>query len=164
MQKICFLGQKEVFNSVFRTSAYPLWRKILCCLALFPAFVVLGAPRINEFMASNATGLKDEDGEFSDWIEIYNPDATAVSLAGYYLTDDPAKLDKWKFPAVTLNPSAYLVVFASGKDRINPATPLHTNFQLNSDGDYLALVAPDKITVLTGFTPSFLPQFDNVAY
>ena len=114
---ICFLKRIEVTNTVFVTHRFLLWRKFLCCLALLPSFLALGAPRINEFMASNDSGLKDEDGDFSDWIEIYNPDATAISLAGYYLTDNPQNLNKWKFPAVTLNAGAYLVVFASGKDR-----------------------------------------------
>src|ERR1051325_8401917 len=58
----------------------------------------------------------------------------------------------------------FFVVFASGKDRTNPAGKLHTSFQLNADGDYLALVAPDKTTILTEFSPTYPPQFDNVSY
>jgi hypothetical protein len=154
----------EVINNVFLNSRFLFWRSILCCFALFSSFCAFSAPRINEFMAANDTGLKDEDGDFSDWIEIYNPDATAVSLAGYYLSDNPQNLSKWKFPAVTLNSGGYLVVFASGKDRNNPAGKLHTGFQLDSEGDYLALVAPDKTTILTEFSPAYPPQFDNVSY
>ena len=62
------------------------------------------APRISEFMAANVSRLADEEGDFSDWIEVHNPDNVAVPLAGYHLTDDAANLDKWTFPAVTLNP------------------------------------------------------------
>ncbi len=108
-----------------------------------------GAPRITEFMASNVSRLADEDGDFPDWIEVHNPDNVAVPLAGYHLTDDAANLDKWTFPAVTLDPGAILVVFASGKNRNNPASRLHTNFRLSADGDYLALVAPDGVTVVS---------------
>ena len=72
------------------------------------------APRISEFMAANVSRLADEDGDFPDWIEVHNPDNVAVPLAGYHLTDDAANLDKWTFPAVTLNPGATLVAFASG--------------------------------------------------
>ncbi|HJO54987.1 MAG TPA: lamin tail domain-containing protein, partial [Verrucomicrobiota bacterium] len=89
-----------------------------------------GALRITEFMASNVSRLADEDGVFPDWIEVHNPDNVAVPLAGYHLTDDAANLDKWTFPAVTLAPDELLVVFASGKNRDDPAAHLHTNFRL----------------------------------
>ena len=125
---------------------------------------MLAAPRITEFMAANHSALADQDGDFSDWIEIHNPDATPISLAGYHLTDDATKLTQWTFPAVTLAPGAYLVVFASGKDRINPASQLHTNFELAADGEYLGLVAPDGVTVVSSFGPSYPPQFDNESF
>jgi hypothetical protein len=52
------------------------------------------------FLASNQNGLADEDGERPDWIEIFNPDAVAVDLGGYRLTDDNSGLpDLWVFPA-----------------------------------------------------------------
>ena len=41
---------------------------------------------INEFVATNATGLTDEEGDTSDWIELYNPGSTAVNLSGWALT------------------------------------------------------------------------------
>jgi hypothetical protein len=47
---------------------------------------------ITEFVAANATGLVDEDGDYSDWIEIYNQSNTALNLAGWSLTDDPGDL------------------------------------------------------------------------
>jgi hypothetical protein len=115
-------------------------------------------------MAANETGLRDEDGEFSDWIEIHNPDATPVSLGGYYLTDSARNLNKWRFPDVTLNPGAYLVVFASGKDRFDSVGPLHTDFSLAEDGEYLALVAPDGVTVVSSFSPGYPGQFENVSF
>jgi hypothetical protein len=115
-------------------------------------------------MADNETGLRDEDGEFSDWIEIHNPDGTAISLAGYHLTDNSANLNKWTFPAVTLNPGAYLVVFASSKNRINPATNLHTDFSLSSDGEFLGLVAPNGVTILSSFGPAYPEQFENESF
>ena len=118
-------------------------------LVLAPAIAGFGAPRITEFMAANDSGLADEDGEFSDWIEIYNPDSAPISLAGYHLTDNATNLNKWTFPAVTLDPGAFLVVFASGKNRVDPAGRLHTDFQLSADGEYLALVAPNGATVVS---------------
>lgn len=124
---------------------------------------MFGLPRITEFMAANDSVLADEDGAFSDWIEIHNPDAQPVSLAGYHLTDDPTRLTRWTFPAVTLNAGAYLVVFASGKDRTNPATRLHTDFQLSADGGYLALVAPDGQTVVSSFA-QYPPLLENESF
>ena len=106
----------------------------------------------------------DADGDFSDWIEIHNPDAAAVPLAGYHLTDDPTDLTKWTFPAVTLDAGGYLVVFASNKDRTDPGSELHTNFRLGASGEYLALVAPDGTTVLSEFAPVFPPQFDDQSF
>jgi hypothetical protein len=121
-------------------------------------------PVITEFMASNTTTLADEDGAFPDWIEIFNPDATAVNLRGWYLTDDARDKKRWSFPTVTLAPQAYLVVFASGKDRRDPAKRLHTDFSLNADGEYLALIKPDGVTAATEFAPAFPEQRPNVSY
>ncbi len=59
-------------------------------------------PVISEFMAVNDATLADEDGDFSDWIEVHNPTDAAVDLDGWYLTDDAADLTGWRFPDVTL--------------------------------------------------------------
>src|SRR6185369_2639853 len=139
------------------------WRWLLLWLTLAPATAGVGAPVITEFMAANGSGLADEDGEFSDWIEIHNPDNAPISLAGYHLTDNAANLHRWTFPAVTLNSGDYLVVFASGKNRTDPAGRLHTDFQLSADGEYLALVAPNGVTV-SAFAPAYPPQFENVSF
>lgn len=79
---------------------------------------------ISELLASNDNGLQDEDGDTSDWIEIHNATSSAVSLAGWRLTDDPDNPAKWTFPATNLPPGGFLVVFASGKNRIVPGFPL----------------------------------------
>jgi hypothetical protein len=139
------------------------WRRLLW-LAFATATASFGAPRITEFMAANDSGLADEDGDFSDWIEIHNPDNAPTSLAGYHLTDNPTNLGKWTFPAVTLSPGAYLVVFASGKDRLDPAGRLHADFSLSAEGEYLALVAPDGEMVVSVFAPAYSPQFENESF
>src|SRR5688572_14140322 len=100
-------------------------------------------PIISEFMADNGNTLADQDGAFSDWIEIHNPTPNTVNLDGYYLTDDASLPLKWRIPSVTLPASGNLVVFASGKDRAVAGQELHTNFELDAAGDYLALVKPD---------------------
>jgi len=122
------------------------------------------ALQISEFMAVNESTLADADGDFSDWIEIHNPDGSPVSLGGYSLTDDSLNLTKWTFPAVTLNAGASIVVFASSKDRLNPATELHTNFKLSSSGEYLALVEPGGLVVVSQYSPSYPQQFADESF
>lgn len=126
--------------------------------------VLPGEPIISEFMASNESTLLDEDGNATDWIEIHNPGTQPVLLNGYHLTDDAFNLTKWALPDVSLSPGSYLVVHASGKDRATPGSELHTNFSLDAGGEYLALVKPDGITVVTEFSPLFPRQRLDVSY
>jgi hypothetical protein len=74
------------------------------------------APLINEFMVANKSGLTDEDGDYSDWIEIFNPGAQAINLSGWSLTDNPDQPNKWTFPNRTLASGEYL--------RINGLSPI----------------------------------------
>jgi hypothetical protein len=94
---------------------------------------------VSEVMTSNRNAVCDEDGEYCDWIEIYNPGRSPVNLGGYGLSDDKRDPFKWKFPDVTIEPGGYMIVFASGKDRTKPGDGafLHTSFELNSAGDKL---------------------------
>jgi hypothetical protein len=119
---------------------------------------------INEFLAVNESGLTDSDGATSDWIEILNSGPTTVSLSGWFLTDNAAQLRKWQFPATNLSANGYLVVFASGKNRTTAGAELHTNFQLDGDGEYLALVMPDGVTVASQFTPKFPKQYKDISF
>ncbi|MBN1560288.1 lamin tail domain-containing protein [candidate division KSB1 bacterium] len=119
--------------------------------------------RINEFMASNTSTLADVDGDFSDWLELYNPAATAVNLAGWSLTDAMASPRKWTFPSVGLESDGYLVLFASGKDIASPDAELHTNFKLDAAGEYLALFDASGALV-TEFAPAFPEQFADVSF
>lgn len=119
---------------------------------------------ISEFMASNESTLPDNDGVYSDWIEIHNASNTTVTLSGWFLTDSTNNLTKWRFPAVSLTSGARMVVFASNEDRRNPLAPLHTNFKLDAGGEPLLLVRPDGVTVEHGLLPAFPPQAQDVAY
>ncbi len=112
------------------------------------------APRISEFMAKNETTIADEDGDFSDWIEIYNPDSTPFDLSGCYLSDDSALLTQWQFPANTLIESGeFLIIFASEKNRTVAGSELHTNFKLKAGaGNYIALIAADSTSILNDYT------------
>src|SRR4030095_3758113 len=119
------------------------------------AFSVLAqdAIRITEFMAVNHAALADEDGDFPDWVEIHNGGASPANLGGWHLTDNPGNPDKWTLPPVNLPSGGGLVVFASNKDRAIAGSPLHTNFQLDGEGGYLALLRPD-LTIANRFSDS----------
>jgi len=99
-------------------------------------------PVINEIMAANLSTIADDDGDFSDWIEIFNRGNQSVNLAGYGLSDDYDRPFRWIFPDVTLEPGEYLLVWASGKDRSNASGPLHTNFAISSDGEEILITEP----------------------
>ena len=119
---------------------------------------------ISEFMAQNTKTLADETGRYPDWIELHNVTSAAINLDGWYLTDTTNNLSQWRIPAVMLPANGYLVIFASGRDQTNAAAPLHTNFQLNNNGEYLALVRPDGQTIESRFYPTFPEQFKDISY
>ena len=96
---------------------------------------------ISELMAANHTQLQDGDGDWPDWIELFNGAAHPVDLAGYVLSDDDVNQRKWVLPSVTVQPGEYLVVFASGKDRRD--AELHTNFKLSTVSEAVRLYDPD---------------------
>ena len=117
---------------------------------------------ISEFMAANSSTLVDEDGEYSDWLEIHNPTDERVQLEGWSLTDDAEDLNKWSLPTRELAAGDYQVVFASGKDRAIQTGELHTNFRLRNAGEYLALVGPEGIA--QEFSPAYPRQSADVAF
>ena len=117
---------------------------------------------INEFVANNEDSLEDEDLDNPDWIELYNGQDQNQNLSGYYLTNDPAQKTLWRLPRVIMSPFDHFVIFASGKDRSSPDSSLHTNFNLSKEGGYLALIAPDGITVVSEF--NYLEQVQDISY
>ncbi|MGK0185493.1 MAG: hypothetical protein ACI9R3_001271 [Verrucomicrobiales bacterium] len=125
--------------------------------------------QLNEFLAANSkdSGLKDGDGDSSDWLELYNTGEQALNLSGYFLTDDADAPRKWPMPAVSLPAKSFLIVFASGKDRTDPAGELHADFQLNrAEGSYLALTresAPDSIEIMSVYD-QYPQQQEDVSF
>ncbi len=151
----------------FTPIAFPFLRLALVTVLAFalPIGIRAASPVvITEFMAANSATLADEDGEFSDWIELSNVSGATVDLFRWSLTDSPGSLTKWQFPATNLPPGGFLVVFASEKNRRTPGAPLHTNFKLSASGEYLALVESDGVTIASQFAPAFGPQVQDVSY
>ncbi|RZJ71961.1 putative Ig domain-containing protein [Flavobacterium sp.] len=126
-------------------------RKITLPLILLAFFAFCTTSKaqvvINEIVSSNASLNVDEDGDFQDWVELYNAGSSAVNLGGFGLTDDPLTPEKWTFPAVTLNPGQYLLVYCSDKNRTVAGQPLHTNWKISSGGETVLLTNASGVTV-----------------
>ncbi|HMJ92095.1 MAG TPA: CotH kinase family protein, partial [Candidatus Acidoferrum sp.] len=96
---------------------------------------------ISEFVADNDNGIRDDDSQRNDWIELRNLGPLDANLDGWFLTDTHTNLTKWRIPAVALANANYVLIWASSKDKTNLNAPLHTNFRLQNDaGGYVALV------------------------
>jgi hypothetical protein len=139
-------------------------RLAILCVVLGPGIPASGQVIISEFMADNQDTLRDGLGNASDWIELYNTGTAAVNLAGWHLTDEATNRTKWTFPAVTLGDRQFLIVFASGNGVPDPAGYLHSNFELSSAGEYLALVQSDGVTIASEFAPAFPAQRTDVSF
>jgi hypothetical protein len=132
----------------------------------------LGNLVINEFLAANATGLRDpvatpQDPDPLPWIELLNRGTTPIDLNGWSLSDNEEIPGLWVFPSKTLQPGQYLVVFASGLDIKNPTgtNRMHTSFTLSRVGEFLGLYTPDSPRVLaSGFAPEYPPQRNDYSY
>lgn len=120
---------------------------------LFPLlFILLFTPSllsaqqifINEFMSSNKSTIADSDGDFPDWIEIYNPNTFPVQLEGYFLSDDYSNPKRWTFPDTFIHAKGHLIIFASGKNQFKD-NELHTNFSIRSAGEELVLSNPSGV-------------------
>jgi len=141
----------------------------IACIVFLPLppsarAAAITSAKITEFVANNRDGIIDENGDQSDWLEIWNSSGVAGDLDGWHLTDDPGNLKKWTLPAIPIASGGYVVIFASGKDRSEATGEPHTNFRIQSDaGGYLALVKPDGITIATVFE-NYPKQFADTAY
>lgn len=98
---------------------------------------------INEVAPCNVQTGFDEDGDASDWVEIYNSGSGTINLGIYYLSDNSALLTKWQFPAVNLNPGSFYIVYLSGKNKITVNT--HANFSVKKN-EFLILSNGASIT------------------
>ena len=85
---------------------------------------------INEFSASNLSQYLDNHSDYNDWIELYNTSASAVSLGGYYLSDDTSNTIKWQIPAgITISGNGFRRFWASGRNEVSGIN-FHTSFSL----------------------------------
>ena len=110
---------------------------------------------INEIMPSNDTTVADFNGNFSDWIELFNSSASAINLQGYFLTDNENDSTKWVFPNIMIDANSFLIIWASLNDTVYPNGEIHTNFKLSSSGEVLSLYSP--------LDTSLIDQFDSIS-
>lgn len=148
-------------------------RRLLCLAMVLPAcnngstddtglFSVGRVPVfINEFVASNATGLQDESGAFPDWIELYNAGDEAIDIGGYWITDDLSNRLKWQLPAgLEIPAGGFLVLFADGDVEEGDR---HLPFSLDRLGESIALYGPSdqnnpEIDVIIDYGPQATDQ------
>ena len=106
---------------------------------------------ISEFLASNKRTNKDPQGEFEDWIELFNHGNTDIDLSGMYLSDDKDNLSKWKIPSGTkIKAGGYLIIWA---DEDGGAEGLHANFKLSKAGEMISLIKDNTIVDQIEFGP-----------
>jgi hypothetical protein len=128
------------------------------------AHAAAGPVLINELMAANSSSLADPQGQFDDWVELYNSGDAAIDTAGMYLTDDPAVPAKWKITAIAPNQTriaakGYLVIWLDD-DTADPG--LHASFKLDANEDRIALFDTDGTTLLDQV--SFANQRLDISY
>ncbi len=117
-----------------------IFRLLVNIFFLLPLSLLSQDLVINEFMASNGTTVADENGEFDDWVEIYNYGTTDIDMAGLYLTDDLSEPDLWQIPygsAETIIPAGGYKLFWFDKDLTQGA--LHVNAKLSGGGEQIGL-------------------------
>jgi hypothetical protein len=98
---------------------------------------------INEILPKNTQYGSDEDGEFDDWIELFNLANEDIDISGFYLTDSKKQPTKWKFPSGTvIGKNGFLIVWADGDS--THVSGLHTNYKLSADGENVVLLSPTQ--------------------
>lgn len=119
---------------------------------------------INEIMASNDATVSDNNGEFDDWVEIYNAGSTSINIGGWYVSDDPANLKKFQIPnnrssQTTISPGGYMILWF---DDDTGQGPLHINHKLSADGESVIITASNGISRIDSV--KFGEQTTDISY
>ena len=129
-----------------------------------PGLLLADSLVISEIMVQQGVNVVfDEDQDAPDWIEIYNSSENRQELQGWSLSDELDRPRKWLFPDIELEPKAFLIIFASGKDCRDAGQVLHTNFRLSSEGEFLGLFSPDG-ALESGFHPEYPKLSEGVSF
>lgn len=96
----------------------------------------LGGVYISEFGGSTGSVA-------TDWVELHNSTGSAVSLAGYGLSNNPKNPAKWVFPDISIEPGEYLLLYATGSADKAQKKNLKLNFCISSTGEALFFFDPN---------------------
>ncbi|RJP71297.1 MAG: T9SS C-terminal target domain-containing protein [Ignavibacteriales bacterium] len=94
-----------------------MMKRLLFILLLYYSSMFAQGITINEVMPSNLSFLQDEDGDYSDWIELYNASSQPITLSNHFISDDKNDLQKWSFPGISIKPHETYLLFASDKNK-----------------------------------------------
>ncbi|PIQ10482.1 MAG: hypothetical protein COW71_02600 [Ignavibacteriales bacterium CG18_big_fil_WC_8_21_14_2_50_31_20] len=116
--------------------------KIILLLILSTSIITMSQRlKINEVSSSNSKIIVDDDGDYSDWFELYNNSTNNINLSNFYISDSKNDLKKWKFPNIDLATDSLLLVFASDKNRTNIVNHWETVFR---EGDICKYLVPQS--------------------
>ena len=107
---------------------------------------------ISEVMASNQTALPDENGEYPDWIEIWNSSDYDVEMENVGLSDDELSIS-FLFPKMTLAAGERVIVYCDKKNQAVAGKPLHAKFGLSTNGETITLYDPNAYVIDSVKTP-----------
>ncbi len=117
-------------------------RSLLLLLPLLAACGSSSPLALNEFVASNVTGLTDVAGGTSDWIELFNTSSADVSLDGWFVSDDAANPQRHALDGLTVPADGFLILYASGDPTIDVD---HLIFKLSAVGEQVVLSDADGV-------------------
>ena len=125
-------------------------------------YIKKGKLYITSILTKNDSLKTDNNGEYSDYIELYNGYHYQINLKNYHLSDNEYDTNKWKFPDIVINPKEHLIIYATGNDTCDIESRVcHTNFKLNSTGETLTLTDPSG-NIINKFT--YATQYPDILY
>ena len=128
--------------------------KQMMAIVFIAGFVFAQDVVINEYLASNDACCTDENGDYDDFIELYNGGSASVDVGGMYITDDLADPTAYQIPttspdSTTIAPGEFLLLWA---DKESEQGILHVQIKLSGDGEQIGLYASDGETVVDTLT------------
>ena len=127
-----------------------------------PPPIVIPNVVINEINASNVSFGSDENGEFDDWVELFNQDDNDVNISNFYISNDANNPQKFRIPTafgpITVPAQGYKLIWC---DNFTAQGPSHTNFTLANGGGFLRITFSDGTTRMDTVTYPALNQFQS---
>ena len=98
--------------------------------------------KISEVLIANRSFLPDENGQYSDVVELHNTSDQPLHMGGWCLSDDFSQRFRFRLPEVTVPAGGYALVFCDGEGYVSDDGYIHANFALNKEEE-LCLTDPD---------------------